>query len=405
VKRHGPVVLLVVSCLLAAAAVFQSFRFSQSDLAHHTRVAQLEHDAGAIVALVHELRAAQMAYLAMGQDPEFWMRRVSDLSADLNRRLTSGAGAEGALPATASLAGAAVALQDLMSIDTRARSALQSEQRYLASDLVFGDALTPARLLVERVQAARLDERATRDALAGRDRMLQRALMPVSLVLVLIAAYVAGSSRGPRGARSEAEEVAHMIRALPPPVRAPGVAAVITPPVATPPARPAAAAQPVAAATPTVPLSEMADLCADLARVIDGRDLPPLLERAAQAIGASGLIVWVVDTAGSRLTPGLAHGYGEKVLGKLGALDVDADTVTSLAFRTMRAQSMNGRTGEAAAIAVPLVTTQGCTGVLAAELSGSRSTADALAGARIVAAQLAPMLTPVATVAPQAAQA
>jgi hypothetical protein len=47
------------------------------------------------------------------------------------------------------------------------------------------------------------------------------------------------------------------------------------------------------------------------------------------------------------------------------------------------------------ALAVPLVTTDGCTGVLAAEIPGTGPATDCVAVARILAAQLSAMVVPV----------
>jgi hypothetical protein len=231
-------------------------------------------------------------------------------------------------------------------------------------------------------------------------------------VLVLVSAWLAGSSSRPRStARSEAEELAQMLRALPPPVKAPGMTAATTPPVATPPSRPAPAVAvaplPAVPVPPVINLSDAAELCVDLARVIDARDMPSLLQRAARTLDATGIIVWVVDTDGATLTPALAHGYSDRVLAKLGVLDVNADNVTSLSFRSMRPQAMPGAGGSGAssAIAVPLVTTEGCNGVLAAEVPGAKPADECVAVARILAAQLATMLTPLESSAQKAVEA
>lgn len=146
---------------------------------------------------------------------------------------------------------------------------------------------------------------------------------------------------------------------------------------------------------PTVSLPDAADLCVDLARVMDSRDVPALLERLAQVIDAKGVIVWTVDSDGSVLRPSLAHGYPDKVLNRLGTLDVDADNVTSLAFRSVRPQTMAGASpGAAGAVAVPLVTSAGCSGVLAAELRDTQPAPERLALTRIVAAQFATLIAP-----------
>ena len=63
-----------------------------------------------------------------------------------------------------------------------------------------------------------------------------------------------------------------------------------------PPPR-AATPEPARPAT-TVNLDAAAELCVDLARVIDASDVPALLARAAAVLDARGIIVWVADSAG-----------------------------------------------------------------------------------------------------------
>src|SRR5205085_5352848 len=113
-----------------------------------------------------------------------------------------------------------------------------------------------------------------------------------------------------------------------------------------------------------------------LARVLDGRDVPALLERTVKVLGAKGVVLWVIDTSGTFLRPLLLHGYPEKIVKRLGQLQVDADNLTSLAFRSLQPQSVNGNAPDTfGAIAVPLVTGTGCVGVLAAELQRAKSDA------------------------------
>lgn len=412
-NRHGARALLVVSCLLAAAAIFQSFQFNQSHQGNRVRLLNVERDTSGLLVTLGELRAAQMAYLATGQGPDFWMARVTTLAGQLRDGVSQQRAALTSEAAQSNLDAATAAIGSLMELDGRARSALQYDQRFLASDLIFTDGVTAATKVSEPLGAARRAERVAIETALARDRVVELALFPAALLLVLVSAWLDGSSRRrPAAARSEAEELAQMLRDLPPPVKAPGVSTVTAAPVATPPSRavPAAPPAPPAPAEPVAPrisLPDMAELCVDLARVIDARDMPSLLQRAARSLEATGVIVWVVDTAGERLTPALAHGYSDRVLAKLGTLDVAADNVTSLSFRSKRPQSMPGAgtVGSSSAIAVPLVTNDGCSGVFAAEVPGSKPGDDCIAVARILAAQLATMLAPVEPAPARAAEA
>ncbi len=133
----------------------------------------------------------------------------------------------------------------------------------------------------------------------------------------------------------------------------------------------------------------------DLARLLDGRDVPALLARASDVLDAKGIMIWSADAASAELRPSLAHGYSEKVLRKLQPLAMADENITSQTFRTMKPQWMNGNHGsESMAIAVPLISTGGCVGVMAAEIRHNRSQADIMALARIIAAQFATIIGP-----------
>jgi hypothetical protein len=138
-----------------------------------------------------------------------------------------------------------------------------------------------------------------------------------------------------------------------------------------------------------------AELCVDLGRVMDAGEVPVLLDRAASVLDAerSGAVGhrlrWIAPA--SLAVPGLP----DNVVRKLRPLQIDADNVTSLAFRSNQPQTMNGASSaDAAAIAVPLMSGSGCVGVLAAELRHSRPPADLMPVARILGAQFSTLITP-----------
>jgi hypothetical protein len=81
------------------------------------------------------------------------------------------------------------------------------------------------------------------------------------------------------------------------------------------------------------------------------------------------------------------------VISRVGTLQVDGDNATSLAYRTMKPQVVSAvPPGTHGAIAVPLVTSFGCGGVLAAEVTKAKPGAETLALARMIAAQLAALV-------------
>jgi hypothetical protein len=139
----------------------------------------------------------------------------------------------------------------------------------------------------------------------------------------------------------------------------------------------------------------MAALCVDLARIQDTRALPSLLERAADILQASGIVLWIADPDGRELSPIVVHGYSPQLSARFGTIPRDAENVTASAYRTGLLQTMKGDAISDGAVAAPLVTGGGCVGVMAAELKNGGEQQDALlAAAAIVAAQLATLVGP-----------
>lgn len=374
---------VVLALLLAAGTLFQDLRFDRSLVVNRATAAALDRQCGSIEVALSDLRAAQAGYLATGQGPDFWMRRASDLFAQLESSLTTLRDGSTNGEARAHYESSLAALAGLSGIDKRAREQIQAEQPFLAADLIFVDSVDGSQRIRTELTAARDAE-----ALAASTRMARTSQWRLGLSALALAGVFGLALFASRPARqaasSPAAATAQMLRDLPPPVKpattAPRVGAVPAPPPAP---------------APTVSLPDAAELCVDLARVMDSRDVPALLERAATVLDAKGVIIWILDADGSVLRPSLTHGYSSRVLAKMGALDVAADNVTSLCFRSMRPQTMPAATpGSAGAVAVPLMTASGCSGVLAAETRESRPAPEAIAVARIIAAQFATFIVP-----------
>jgi hypothetical protein len=144
--------------------------------------------------------------------------------------------------------------------------------------------------------------------------------------------------------------------------------------------------------------STVARLCGDLARVVDTRALPAILERAADVLDAPGIVIWIADPDGRELSPIVTHGYPRAMVTRLGTILSDAENATASAFRTSLMQTVTADAVSNGAIAAPLVSPTGCVGVMAAEVRhhGEKDSAK-LAAAAIVAAQLATLVGPPST--------
>jgi hypothetical protein len=141
-------------------------------------------------------------------------------------------------------------------------------------------------------------------------------------------------------------------------------------------------------------LDAIAGLCTALARVVDRNEIQQLLQEAAHELNAIGIIVWTWDTIGDELRPALVHGYSSRVLAQLPPVRRDADNVTAAAFRSGQTCEMKGSSDTSGALVVPLLTAEGCAGVLALELNpGAAHTRSNRAVATILAAVLGQLVT------------
>ncbi len=124
-----------------------------------------------------------------------------------------------------------------------------------------------------------------------------------------------------------------------------------------------------------VDLLAAANICAMLAKAPGGdagpSNLAGPLREALTVLGAVGLIVWVWDSVADELSPAWSQGYSKSVLSQLPRVRRDADNATAAAFRSERTCTVRGKGQATSALAVPIVTVDGCAGVLAVELPQS----------------------------------
>lgn len=381
--KRGFGVLFLLTLVIAVGTVIQDFRFDQMVEAERERALAVDQQFGSTSVAMADLRTAQAGYVAMGQGPSFWIARATDLFNQIDTAITTLRSSSPNADAAGHYDAALAALNDLKGIDAHARTDATSDRRYEASDRVFTDTREANDRLTAELAAARGSEESAVVARLTRIDRLRLAMNGIAFAFVLAVAVFFWRARTP-AAQQVAEEVAPATRSDLP------LRLNVQPPIE---AKPPVVERP--APKRDVNLSDAAELCVDLARVIDSRDVPALLERAAGVLDAKGVILWMSDSGGALLRPSIAHGYSDRVLTKMGALQVDGDNATSLAFRSLRGQTVNGAAATAAgAIAVPLVTSTGCVGVLAAEVNRQRPSAETLDVARIIAAQLAVLVVP-----------
>lgn len=370
-NKRPILVLLVVACLVVGGTLFQTYRFDQQierDRALEDTTTQQLHATDLALA---DVQQAQAGYVAAGQGPAFWMNRFDEALARVEgtlRELQQTTDSSGALT---HYDGAIEQLEALRISDRRARNYVGNGQLIMASDVIYVESLEILTRIRGNVSAARDTEVFASRQLMAQTTQFRQALAVAGLVFTFLVAVIAFRKIGAAPVETMAE--------------APAVPS---------PSAPAASSGSTAAAAP-IGLADAADVCVDLARLLDGRDLPALLERAASAIGAHGLVLWVIDEDRTTLRATLGHGYSDRMLKRLGTLQVSADNVTSVACRTLQPQVVpSASAATSGAIAVPLISSTGCVGVLAAEVKGVAAGDTHVAVARVIGAQLSAVITP-----------
>ena len=382
--------LLTVTAITGAA--YHGWTLQQRTSADARAAAVFEQTRLAALRDAYELRSAQQAYVASGQNETFWFARVTAVTESLQPALvTLKSSSSGA--ARTSVEEAAAALSEFGQVDRRARGYASGGQRLLASDVIFSDGLQAVERLtaaLDRAGKAIAESNRLGTAEATRQQAMTAGGAAALAILALFLMMPVAAAPAPTLQQSQLEQN-----------RAPGDSADIGNvesgldlelTSATPPRR---QVQPAAAPAQrhSVEMQSVASVCTELARLSDTNLLPGILERTAAALDASGLVLWLADADGKELVPIAAHGYPASVVSRMGSLKADDQNATAAAFRTGRAQTVNAGAASNGAIAVPLITPTGCRGVMSAEVRHDpEKQPGRLAAATIVAAQLATLV-------------
>ena len=328
----------------------------------------------ALLATLADVRAAQVAYVAQGQGEAFWMDRVSKLLPVNEQQMADFKAALISPDARADLEPAIAAIEDFHKLDARAQEYVKSSDPLLASDLIFSDGLEAIAAAATQVQVTLNHELQVRNASAAGLKTREMTILGGSaggVLLLLLILAVTGVARP-----SAAEPAAESTESSDP--------ITFTKVIGTDPGA----------------LATAAKVCTDLARVMESKQLPALLERTAKVLEASGMIVWVADASGRELRPAMAFGYSDPVMARMGAIPRDAANAAAAAYRAGEMRTVNGDGFTNGALVAPLLTADGCIGVLSAEMKGgSERDESSQALALIFAAQLATLVSPPASAA------
>jgi len=405
--------------LLAAVSVLAAaFLFWNIEKRAHAVVADarsLETRLATAIRQTFDLRSAQQGYVSQGQSEKFWFPKVDAATHALRESLTTVQGASTAPSSRVAMEGAAQALQEFERMDRRAREYAAGNQKILASDLIFSDGLeTTEEILAALEQARYVEATDAATARAGaRGEQVSFVTAAAGLVLLVLVLLTPAPPDRHAGGAAPAELIGRLSADAERPPDEIGGMAVEPDPAEEFQFRPLARTAAVPLPSPAAPPAEqkpepetqrvdfapdiqtVAEVCRELARLADTTALPGVLARAATALDASGVMLWVADPDAVELTAIAAHGYAPHVVSRVGTIRKDGENVIAAAFRTGLLQTLKGNQTAPGAIAAPLVNPSGCIGVMSAEVGhgGERQPAR-LALATIVAAQLATLVAP-----------
>jgi hypothetical protein len=407
-SRTLRILLLLAAFGAALAGSFVIYNAERSREAAAQAAAVFDAQTRAALDEIGRLRGAQQAYVAQGQGTPYWMREAAEALARVDRGIAELAQIASSDATRSAVQAAGASLEQFRTLDARARRFVDNGQPLVASDVIFTDSLAAITAASSQLKTAADSQRSEQGAeasamatqmlfaAAGAGAVLLLAVMllvpvpepDVDVLTAMRALTETGQAKGPAAvpvpvARPKLEPVGD----------ADSSARLIARTPVEPPAPPPPRPEPP---RPSISLNEASRICAELARVTSAADIPDLLARAARVIGARGVIVWVVDDQGASLYPLFTHGYPQAVLLRLGTLNADANNATAAAWRTGDLTVVESTNEGPGAIVAPVVTSQGCVGVLAAELAaGGENRDDVRAMSVIFAAQLATVVMPV----------
>lgn len=364
-----------------------------------------------------DARAAQQAYVAAGQDNAFWMPKVGSTTGHTTAAITELRDTASDAATRAALDQAANTIAMFAEIDRRAREYLKSEQPLMAADVIFAEGGEAAATAARSVEGARLAERqavhADEAATRTREAMALGGAGGFAALMVLLLAATGRAKADtamdePHDKVLDVEEwagPARPIRSLAsPPTPSDAAVATAQASVESPP--PAVPAPVVDSAAQTM-IKAAADLATDFGRVRDMDDLKRVLGRSAEAMDATGLLVWMGSITGDDLRPLLAHGYPDQTLARIAPVARTDSNAAAAAYRSGHLQIVMSKPGASGALVAPILVPGGCIGALSAEFRGAETSETVQAFATIVAGHLAMVLstTPAESVEPRIAQA
>jgi len=264
-SRAARAIIGAVALAAVGAAGFRIFQIEKQIAQRRAALRAFEVRAREASDAVSDLRIAQAAYVAAGQGVAFWMPKVSSLTDTITSAIGELRSSATSDEARAALDGAAAAMTEFTTIDTRARDYLKSMQQLMAADVVFTEGGNSAATVARQAQNARSAEQQAGDAIETADRKEEAATAgAAAAALVAVVLLLA-----PRPRTMTATELAGAEPVAPPVGNDLSLREALVAPAAYTTAR-----------SSRIALKSAAALCTDLGRVKDVEELKALLARA-----------------------------------------------------------------------------------------------------------------------------
>jgi hypothetical protein len=346
--------------LAVAGFLFFNYETRIGDLDASAReFEQRSRDAAGTLA---DLRAGEQAYVAAGQGVAYWTPKVAAASAAVTSTLSALRESSRYADVQGALDQAAGAVVEFQKVDARVQVLVKSGQLLTAGDAIFSDGVNAIATAGRQLELARTAERQAYEtraaALRSRQTLAIASSAALACLIVVVLLFIPAAADTAAAAPPVPEPLSHV-------------------------------AAPVARASAV--LVNAAALATDFGRVRDSRELEGLLGRAAEALDASGIVVWMGSAEGTTLQPALVHGYSPQTIARIQAMPRSSDNAAAAAYRSGTLQIVLARPGGGnGAVAAPILSADGCVGVFSAEIRGGAETSQGVqALAVIIAAHLA----------------
>ena len=391
-RRPVRIALFCLGILLSSGLGYRVWLDEQALTATRAQSVTLERTAEELQTGLANLRAALHAAVAASQEASGWIARATAQIDSLRPALVT---LDTAVAASGgSVADALDSLDQLTAAKKRVQADVESGQPLLAADVIFtempalldaaGRQIVAARQMLQRDEASQLSSLRRRQAAEVAVAFVLWLAVAVLLVPVPADAKAVATSETAMRSASTAGLDLSLARLD---VEADESGGENSAPGGIEPVRAVAPAPPA--------LSAVAEICTDLSSLSDQEALASALARACGLLGATGAIVWIAAHDGQSLSPGLAHGYNPRVVGRIGAIPADGANLTASTFRDGQARVTPAAGSTPAALAVPMIGPAGPVGVLSAELHVEHpADGDLVALGTIFAAQLATLTLP-----------